>query len=383
MMGIVVVDLAVAWQWRTGHANPYPYWLETSAGAVAYGGVGALIASRVPGNRMGPLMLVVPLCAAVQGITGVLAQEGALRAWPRPAVVLLGGLFSITQVTVVGFVTLLLLLAPDGRPWNRFWRACARIVVVATVMAGAGALISGPEIGGGPDPQTDSLPGFPHDAVLVPGLRDAASAISQSALLVTVVMIVLAMVALGQRWWQSPPALRQQVTWPILGAVATPLVIVVMIPVPYPTIYHGDPVWAAAVTMLPLGIAIGVFRHGLYGLDRIVSRTVSYAIVTGTVLAVYAAVVTVATRALPVTNDLAVAAATLAAAAVARPVLRRVQGAVDRRFDREKVDAQHAVESFGRGLVEQVDADRTQQDLVATTSRLLSPSSVGLWTAKP
>ncbi|MBI1377857.1 MAG: hypothetical protein GC157_10300 [Frankiales bacterium] len=379
LTAMLCVDAVVVWQWHSGQPWTYPFWLESTAGAAAYGAAGALIASRVPGNRLGPLMLLVPVAAAVQGTSGVLAQVGASHGWPVAVVAVAGGLFAAAQTSVVGLASIMLFLAPDGRASNRFWRALLRVYVPVVVTAVAFGFLAGPDPGEPGRPDTDPLPGYPQAVSVVPALHDVGYLVTHVGLGWAVVMVPVSMVSLVQRWWQSPPAVRKQVTWPVLGALATPLVIVAGRLVPYPTLYHGDPVWALAVTMLPLGIAVGVFRHGLYGLDRVVSRTVAYTIVTGLVLAVYAGTVTAVSTALPVTSEFAVAAATLTAAAVVRPALSGVQRVIDRRFDREKVDAQRAVDAFAARLADEVDPDLVGAELLAVTRRLLAPSAASLW----
>jgi len=101
--------------------------------------------------------------------------------------------------------------------------------------------------------------------------------------------------------------------------------------------------------------------------------------VTASVIGTYALVVTSISRLLPVSSALAVATATLTAAAVFRPVLRRVQEAVDRRFNRERYDAQRVVDAFGARLRGETDPDAAAADLVAAVGRALQPAAVGLW----
>ncbi|MBI1377860.1 MAG: hypothetical protein GC157_10315 [Frankiales bacterium] len=139
-------------------------------------------------------------------------------------------------------------------------------------------------------------------------------------------------------------------------------------------------VMVAAFSFIPLACGLAVVRYHLYDIDRIISRTAAYAIVTAVVVGVYAAVVTSATRLLPEgSSSLAVAAATLAAAAVVRPLLTRVQRWVDRRFNREKVDAQRTVEEYGSRLVDEVDPERAELELLQLTRQAFGSSSAALW----
>ena len=125
-------------------------------------------------------------------------------------------------------------------------------------------------------------------------------------------------------------------------------------------------------------------RYRLYELDRVVSRTVSYAVVSLTLVAVYVGVVTTASGLLPDSSDgLVVAVATLAAAALFRPVLSRVQGTVDRRFNRQRYDGQMAVEQFADRMRHQVHPAVVSDELMATLEKTVRPSALALWTREP
>ena len=132
--------------------------------------------------------------------------------------------------------------------------------------------------------------------------------------------------------------------------------------------------------LIPLSIGVAVMRYRLYEIDRIVSRSISYAVVTVAVVALYAVVVTSVTRLVPGSSTIGVAVATLAAAAAFQPVLRRVRGAVDRRFDRRHYDAQHIVDSFGRSLRDEVDYAVINRSLVEAIEQTLAPELVRVWT---
>jgi hypothetical protein len=134
-----------------------------------------------------------------------------------------------------------------------------------------------------------------------------------------------------------------------------------------------------ALAFVPLSCGLAILRYHLYDIDRLVSRTTSYALVTAFVITVYATLVTLVPRLLPVSSSLAVAAATLVAAALARPVLSRVQAVVDRRFNRSRVDAQRTVDAFGARLREAVDAQVVRDDLLAATTQMMQPATVTLW----
>ena len=130
---------------------------------------------------------------------------------------------------------------------------------------------------------------------------------------------------------------------------------------------------SGAVALVPVAIGIAVLRYRLYDIDRIISRTLAYAIVTGLLVGVYAGLVLLATQVFRVHTPVAVAAATLAAAALFNPVRRRVQRLVDRRFNRARYDADQTVAAFAARLKDAVDLDSVRDDLARSCTRPWNP----------
>jgi hypothetical protein len=143
--------------------------------------------------------------------------------------------------------------------------------------------------------------------------------------------------------------------------------------------------WASVVgvTFLPLAIGAAILRYRLYDLDRIISRTLAYALLTILLALGYAAVVLGLGRLLPQSSSLAVAAATLAVAAVFQPARRRIQAAVDRRFNRRRHDAARVIEAFGARLRDQVDLDSLSAELLAVVDQTMQPTQAWLWQRPP
>ena len=135
----------------------------------------------------------------------------------------------------------------------------------------------------------------------------------------------------------------------------------------------------AGLAALPVGIGVGILRYRLYDIDRIISRTLAYALVTGLLVGVYAGLVLLATRVLSVHTPVAVAAATLAAAALFTPLRRRVQRVVDRRFNRARYDADQTVAAFAARLKDAVDLDSIRDDLAGVVHQALEPAHVSVW----
>jgi hypothetical protein len=133
---------------------------------------------------------------------------------------------------------------------------------------------------------------------------------------------------------------------------------------------------------LPVGIGVGILKYRLYDIDRIISRTLAYAIVTGVLVGVYAGLVLLATEVLRFHSTVAVAASTLAAAALFNPLRRRVQHAVDRRFNRARYDADEAVAAFAGRLKDAVDLDSVRDDLTGVIQKTLEPANLSVWVSR-
>lgn len=130
---------------------------------------------------------------------------------------------------------------------------------------------------------------------------------------------------------------------------------------------------------LPACMGVAILKHRLFDIDRFISRTLSYAIVTGVLIGIYVALVTVATRLLPLSSPIAVAVATLVAAAAFTPVRVRVQRLVDRRFNRARYDAEATVTAFAAGLRGAVELERVQQDLIDVVGAAVQPTTLSIW----
>jgi hypothetical protein len=133
------------------------------------------------------------------------------------------------------------------------------------------------------------------------------------------------------------------------------------------------------VAALPIGIGVGILRYRLYDIARIISRTLSYTIVTGLLVGVFGGVVVLATQVLPFSSPVAVAASTLSAAALFNPLRRRVQRLVDRRFNRARYDAEAIAAAFSARLRESVDLEAVQSEFLRAVSLATQPSAAAIW----
>jgi len=135
----------------------------------------------------------------------------------------------------------------------------------------------------------------------------------------------------------------------------------------------------AGLVAFAVCVGMAILRYRLYDIDRIISRTLAYTIVTGLLIGVYAGMVLLATRVLSVNSPVAVAASTLAAVALFTPLRRRVQKAVDRRFNRAQYDTEATVTAFAARLKDAVDLDWVRDDLAATVHQALEPAHISVW----
>jgi hypothetical protein len=138
-----------------------------------------------------------------------------------------------------------------------------------------------------------------------------------------------------------------------------------------------------AITALPISVAIGVLKYRLYDIDRLISRTLSYLIITGLLAAVFVGIVVLATDVLPFSSPVAVAASTLAAAALFNPLRKRVQRLVDRRFNRARYDAEAIIAGFTMRLRDAVDLETVRGELLLAVERAVEPVHASIWIKPP
>jgi hypothetical protein len=175
---------------------------------------------------------------------------------------------------------------------------------------------------------------------------------------------------------------RQQLKWLMSGSVVTVLGLAGIFGFGFstsPVVLALDFVSFFATFALPVAMSVAILRYRLYEIDRIISRALGYVIVTGLLVGVYAGLVLLATRVLSFHTPVAVAASTLAAAALFNPLRQHVQRAVDRRFNRARYDADKTVAAFAARLKDAVDLDAVRDDLAGVVHQALEPSHVSVW----
>ncbi len=359
--------------------------IQNLVSSLPYAVVGIVVIRKLPRNPIGWLMAVIGIASVVStdaGSYALLAHRhgsqlplGLAAAWLdesfRPAVVLL---------------PLAILLFPDGRLPSLRWRCVLRAYlafsaayVVVLVTAALSAAASG---------------GFQVDAsgglTAIDQPHGWPAAVEGPALLLYAAAWAVFIARQVISWRTADGNRRQQLKWLTAGAVvavmslASSLIGGVVAP-NAPAVVRDDvgPVVGVLVAALPVCMGVAILRYRLYDIDRIISRTLAYAVVTAVLAGLYAGLVLLATEVLDLTSQIAVAAATLAAAALFNPLRRRVQHRIDRRFNRARYNADNTVAAFAARLQDATDPGAVRSDLIETVHHALEPAHVSLWTSGP
>jgi hypothetical protein len=342
-------------------------------------GVGVLVARRQPGNPLGWIFLVIAVCLFLATDGGDYASL-IYRSGHHLPLGRVGLAFDGLWILGLLLFLVVILLFPDGKilapSWRRVLRAYgalyATMLVLLSVVT-AGALAAHPL-------RVDGTGGL----VAIDDPSGWFEPVYHSLLLT---MLAASLGFIGYQvlsWRRSAGVRRQQVKWLAGGAAVT--VASAVVAAAFSSSGHtstiqdwGDNIAWFGLAALPLSMGVGILRYRLYEIDRIISRTLAYAVVTALLVGVYAGLVLLSTHVLTLKSPVAVAASTLAAAALFAPVRRRVQRVVDRRFNRARYDAELTVTAFAARLKDAVDLDAVRGDLAAVVQDTLEPAHVSVW----
>jgi hypothetical protein len=387
-IALIVVDTVRGWP--LGPYSVVAVLLNMSI-ALVYVSIGWLISERRPGNPIGPMLLAIGVVYALAGPVDLYLSlpevarihENVLDRLQDP------GRFATTEalgsaavlflaivefpITVLGLLALILF--PDGRPPSR-WRW---VVPSAVLLLLSGVIGVSLEV----QPPFGAYPSFasPLGIEGFPGARIAS--LSRQAIAALQLAVVFVLIG---RWRRGDAADRAQVKWVAVAVIvfaASQLLNLVNQDRPYDwqTVLMGLAVNAAFMGVA-IAIAIAILRYRLYAIDRIVSRGISYGVVTAVLGATFVGIVLALQAVLaPFTKEqtIAVAASTLAVFALFQPLRRRVQAAVDRRFDRTRYDADLTVRTFADRLRGDLDLGTVSAEIVGTASAAVRPRSAGVW----
>jgi hypothetical protein len=343
--------------------------------------IGILVIRRQQDNPLGWLFLASAVCQFIGTDSGGYALLAYHFGHHLPLAPVALALDQIWGPSLVLF-TLAVLLFPDGRLPSRFWRWVLRVygvlfvtLLVATAAAIAGALAAHPvridESGG--------LAAVDHPVGWFNGVQG----------LIIVAIFGLSLIFIVRQalsWRRASGERRQQLKWLASGAAVSIVCLYLAANSSSSSSSQGPTLWGVLSTLawmgvaaLPVSIGVAILKYRLYEIDRIISRTLAYAIVTGLLVGVYAGLVLLATQVFRFHGSAAVAVSTLIAAALFSPLRRRVQHAVDRRFNRARYDAEHTVTVFAARLQDAVDPDVVRADLADVVQVALEPTHVSVW----
>jgi hypothetical protein len=352
-----------------------PASVTLGAGFLVFAGVGIVVARHQPRNPVGWLLIFFTLFF----LLGIDTQEYAVYSY------LLGHRlpFATAAVLVKPVATaaflllpLAIFLFPDGRLASPRWRWILWMYMILSAVVTADAFA--PPIAAAAD----------HDLHIDNSADVTDTSHLRGWLVHTPVWLTVALwLLMGGIWlsfvahqfvcWRrSAGERRQQLKWLACGAAVT-----LGVGVAASSVAPGILSWILGIALfaLPVSIGVGILRYRLYDIDRIISRTLAYAIVTALLVGVYAGLVLLTTHLLTVSSSAAVAASTLVAAALFNPLRRRVQRAVDRRFNRARYDADQTVAAFATRLKDAVDLDSVRHDLAAIVQQTLEPAHLSVW----
>lgn len=333
---------------------------------VPYAAVGFVIAYRRPANPIGWIMLVSSIVTIFCGDAGgyaVLIYHDGHGALPlgRLAVALASG-----WVVFVVTLPLPILLFPDGRLPTGRWRltvwaygALFVALVVSYAIGDAAAF-------------TDRYLQIDSTGELTKVDNGGGGPESVVYLLLTLSWVVRQVLS----YRGSTPERRAQLKWLLAGFVIAVTGFMVSGLVPANSPQH---LAFAGVMALPICMGVGILKYRLYDIDRLISRTLSYAIVTALLVGTFVGLVALSTDLLSFSSSVGVAASTLAAAALFNPLRRRVQRVVDRRFNRSRYDAEATVTAFAARLRDAVDLDAVQAELLGVVHRSVEPTHATIW----
>jgi len=374
-LGVVAAALMVAGLPLSALAHQLTVgWLSQTLLMIPFAAVGVLVASRQPRNPIGWILLVTALTSVMgadAGFYSVRAYHVEHHSLPlsRLAVFLVQGWASMLVL-----LPLPILFFPDGkisRPWR--WTLWTYLVLVAVFVVHLVVI---------------DFAAFTEHAVRIDSsgeLKPLGNGGTGPGFLV----VVLGYLAISLAWVirqvvlyrRSTGDRRQQLKWLLAGgslAVFGFLAAITIGSSNAGVVSVLGKIGFLGLAALPISIGIGILRYRLYDIDRLISRTLSYALLTGLLVGVFAGLVILTTRVLPFSNPVGVAA-TLAAAALFTPLRVRLQRLVDRRFNRARYDAEATVADFGVRLRDAVDVETVLDELAAAARRSLEPAHVTVW----
>lgn len=361
---VVVVVVLASRLWELGSTTDDFFFLPAIGGVA----IGVYLTLKVPDNRMGPLMAVMAAALVTLGISNVLVPW-ALNEGNLPLAVIVVQMSDLGWITQ--FVTALILLPlwfPTGEALNLRWAWIGRAAIVMGAITFLSFLFSGTVCA-----WTISESETCVNLVNPWGIEGFAG--FETLFLVTMALALPAVASTFVRWRRSNDMERQQMKWFFIAAVGLLLAFLITF-IDFGRLIN-DAAFSIGLTGIWAAVAVAVQKYRLYDIDRIISRTVSYAVIIAILAAIYVGLVTAVSSRLE--SSFAVAASTLAVAALFNPLRRRVHSLVDRRFNRSTYDTEKVMHAFAVSLRDEIDVDEVIDGWIDVVEETMEPASVGLW----
>ena len=351
---------------------------------VATATVAVLILVRLPRQRIGWLLMATGAFYAISILTSAIAFATVTNGPTGLAIAQWGGWFAFVTSTLSGVALVAIaFLFPAGRTASPTLAKLQPILALPWVIwAVAWAVQPGPMF---------LLTSLDNPMGIGPDLGRLMTPTGLQSFVVVFVFLTLAGASVVWRFRRSHGVERQQLKWFAAAVVLMMAGLGITSGVGFATSEGATAEWplvayALAATTMPIAIGIAILRYRLYAIDRIISRTIAYAVITAVLVAVFATVV-VGLQAIVAsfTNSqgIPVAASTLVVFALFQPLRRRVQSAIDRRFDRARYDGERTVAELAGRLRDEVDLARLSGELRTVVVTSLAPTSVGVWLRSP
>ncbi len=346
--------------------------LAATATFVTLPTVGAILAILRPRNPIGWMFLLSGAGIIVSIFSSEYVGRAVTFGASLPGVVLVDWLGAwSSSVSICLMVIWIPLLFPDGHLPGPRWRPVAwvaAVTLVATMVASA--IATGPAYAGR----------LPNPVGIEGPWMDAVAAVNSGAIFPLIALLgILSLASLVVRFRRARDVERQQLKWFLLAVGYLIVAVVVAFATELEGAWYG---LLFGLALLPVAAGIAVLRYRLYDIDRIISRTVAYAMVTAVLALVFVGgILLFQTILSPVLrgNAVAVAASTLVVAALFQPLRRRVQTRVDRRFNRSRYDAERTVAAFSVRLRDDVDLESLRRDVQGVVEQTVAPVSISLW----
>ena len=327
--------------------------------------VGVLVAYRQPRNPIGWILVVLALSMVGSGDAGDYSVIAFRLGHPGLPLARLATALTQTWIGLVLLLPLPIVLFPDGRLPSSRWRWTFWLYLVLAACFASDIAVR--DVGAFTDrvvrvDSSGELQNFAGPSGPAAGVLAALYALVVCSWIVGKIV----------EYRRSSGMHRQQLKWLMAGGGVSIVALLVTLGVNGSIAFVG-------VAALPISIGIGILKYRLYEIDRLISRTLSYTIVTGLLVALFVGLVVLTTDVLPFSSPVGVAASTLAAAALFNPVRQRVQRLVDRRFNRARYDAEAIVAMFTAQLRTAVEPESVRRELVAAVGGAVQPVHVSVW----